>query len=178
MTDITLLEQAKKNPPASEHAFEEILQKYQKLIYYIARRYFNSPEDAMDASQDAAIKIYNGLPRITLPEGGTLKAWICTVTARVCLDVLRKQRPQTTELTEVIPDTGSPSAEESATTNERVREILGAINNLQPDHRMVVVLRDMQGLTYDEIANILNITVGTVKSRISRARAGLKKALG
>ncbi|MCL2199595.1 MAG: sigma-70 family RNA polymerase sigma factor [Defluviitaleaceae bacterium] len=176
MTDVTLLAQAKKNPPASEHAFEEILRKYQKLIYHIARRYFNNPEDAMDASQDAAIKIYNGLPRLTLPEDGTLKAWICTVTARVCLDTLRKQRPQTTELTEEVLNVNTPSAEDNAATNERVREILGAINDLPPDHRMVVILRDMQGLTYDELANVLNITVGTVKSRLSRARAGLKRA--
>ena len=158
-------------------AFEQILLKYEKLIYYIARRYFNNSDDAMDAGQDAAIKIYNGLPRVTIPEEGSLKAWICTVTARTCLDSLRKRRPQTTELTEEIVPSTLPSAEETAAANERVQEILQAIKKLPDDQRMVLILRDMQGLSYDEIADALKINSGTVKSRLSRARAGLKKIL-
>ena len=162
---------------ASSNAFEEILRRYERLIFYVARRYFKSQEDAMDASQEATIKIFNGLPRVTLPEDGNLKAWICTVTARTCLDALRKRRPETTELTEETFQTTQPSAEESATANERVQEILTAIKKLPEDHRMVLILRDMQGLSYEELATALKVTVGTVKSRLSRARAGLKKIL-
>ena len=160
-----------------DSAFEEILHKYERLIYHVARRYFSNTEDATDASQEAAIKIYNGLPRVTIAEDGSLKAWICTVTARTCLDALRKIRPQTTELTDEIAPGSFPSAEESAVANERVQEILAAMNNLPNEHRMVLILRDMQGLSYDELAEALNITAGTVKSRLSRARAGLKKML-
>ena len=172
--DTVLLIKAQQN---DAHAFEEILQKYERLIYFVARRYFPNSEDAMDASQEAAIKIYTGMPRITLPEGGNLKAWICTVTARVCLDALRKRRPTTTELTPDTPLAPLPSAEENAADNERNREIISAIQNLPGDHRMVVILRDMQGLAYEEIANILKISVGTVKSRLSRARGSLQKVL-
>jgi RNA polymerase sigma-70 factor (ECF subfamily) len=161
----------------TELAFEKILQKYERLIFHIARRYFNNPDDALDASQEAAIKIYNALPRVTMPEGGSLKAWVCTITARVCIDALRKRRPQTTELTEEILTTPLPSAEESAAANERIREILSAIKNLPDDHRMAIILRDMQGLSYDEISAALNISIGTVKSRISRARKNLQSAL-
>jgi RNA polymerase sigma-70 factor (ECF subfamily) len=161
----------------SKYPFEEILKKYQKLIYFIARRYFKNPDDVMDASQEAAIKIYTGIPHVKLPEGGNLKAWICTVTARVCLDALRKRRPQTCELTEETLLTPLPSAEENAAANERVREILSAIDDLQEDHRMVIILRDMQGLSYDELSDALKISVGTVKSRLSRARLALKKSL-
>jgi len=177
-TDETLLALAKQEiPKGRQNAFEQILLKYEKLIYYVARRYFNNPEDAKDASQDAAVKIYNGLARVILPEGGNLKAWICTITARTCLDSLRKRRPQTTEYTEEIVKSTLPSAEDMASANERVQEILAAIKKLPEDQRMVLILRDMQGLSYDELADALQINVGTVKSRLSRARAGLKKIL-
>jgi len=177
-TDAQLLAIAKlernRKPPASE-AFESILFRYEKLIHYIARRYFRSKEDAMDASQEAALKIYKGIPKVVISEDGNLKAWICTIIARTCLDALRKQKAQTIELTEEIVKGSLPSAEESAEANERVREILAALKKLPDDYRMVLILRDMQGLAYDEIARILEINIGTVKSRISRARANLKK---
>lgn len=174
--DTVLLAEAQRDS-SSGGAFEEILRRYQKLIYHVARRYFPNPDDAMDASQEAAIKIYNGIPRLTLPEGGNMKAWICTVTARVCLDALRKRRPQTSELTEETLLTPLPSAEDNAAANERVQEMLTAIKNLPNDHRMIIILRDMQGLSYDDIAAALKITVGTVKSRLSRARLNLRKML-
>jgi len=177
-TDAQLLAIAKternRKPPATE-AFESILFKYEKLIHYIARRYLRSSEDALDASQEAALKIYKGIPKVVIPEGGNLKAWICTIIARTCLDTLRKQKMQTVELTEEAITSNTPSAEESAEANERVREILAALKKLPDEYRMVLVLRDMQGLAYDEIARVLEINIGTVKSRISRARANLKK---
>ncbi|MCL1843067.1 MAG: RNA polymerase sigma factor [Defluviitaleaceae bacterium] len=200
--DKILLEQAQRELKASSesNAFEKILHKYERLIYYIARRYFANHEDVMDASQETAIKIYNGLPQLVLPDfpsdgsltdgsspdgsspGGSMKAWICTITARVCLDALRKRRVQTSELTEAVYAEESvtaplPSAEESAAANERVAEILSAIKKLPEDHRMAIILRDMQGLSYEEIATALQISIGTVKSRLSRARGGLKKLL-
>jgi RNA polymerase sigma-70 factor (ECF subfamily) len=168
-----------KNKAACETAFEEILQKYQRLIFHIARRYFKNHEDAMDASQDAAIKIFNGLPRVALNENGNLKAWICTITARTCLDTLRKKRPQTTELNEETFSALAPlpSAFDSAAANERTNEIISAINNLPNEHRIAIILRDIQGLSYDEISRALNVSLGTIKSRISRARANLQKTL-
>ena len=162
---------------AYEKVFEEILRRYEGLIYHIARRYFQSPEDAMDASQEAAIKIFNALPRVTLPPDGNLKAWICTVTARTCLDALRKRRPPTVELCEEIIPSTYPSAEDTAVANQRVQEVVAAIKKLPEDHRMIIILRDMQGLSYEEIADGLKISAGTVKSRLSRARAGLKLLL-
>ena len=154
---------------------EKLLQKYEKLIYHIARRYFQNPEDALDASQEAAIKIYKGLKTVKIPENGCLKAWVCTITARTCLDFLRKNRPQTLELTEESQSTAS--AEEIAATNERVQEIITAIQTLPDNYRMVIILRDMQNLSYEEIASALTINIGTVKSRLSRARLELKRKI-
>lgn len=176
-TDAQLLANAKAEsmeiPPASR-AFEAVLLRYEKLIHYIARRYFSSYEDVLDASQDAALKIYNGLPKVELPEGGNLKAWVCTVVARTCLDIVRKQKITTTELNDEVLKSSLPSAEDTVTASERANEILEAIKKLPEDYRMVIIMRDMQGLSYDEVAVALDINIGTVKSRLSRARAKLK----
>jgi len=180
-TDANLLAAAKlERIEGYSDAFEQILLRYEKLILHIARRYLNNQEDALDASQDAIIRIYKGLPNVILREGGNLKAWICTVTANTCLDIVRKRRVVAEELTEesAITSPNLPSAEDSAITNERVKEILEAIAKLPDDHRMVLILRDMQGLSYEELADALSLTLGTVKSRLSRARAALKKMLG
>ena len=179
-TDAYLLAAAKRERgKGRDAAFEQILLRYEKLIHHIARRYFNNQEDVMDASQDAVIRIYKGLPNVVIEEDGSLKAWICTVTANTCLDIVRKRRVSTEELTDDIISTSPalPSAEESAMTNQRVRDILDAIAKLPDDHRMVLILRDMQGLTYEELAESLGLTLGTVKSRLSRARSALKKML-
>lgn len=180
-TDASLLAAAKREISKSHKgktgAFEEILIRYEKLIYYVARRYFTNPDDALDASQEAAVKIYKGLANVNIPEDGNLKAWVCTVTARVCLDVLRKQRPTTIELAEDIIQSTLPSAEETAIANERVQDILAGIKKLPENLRIVIILRDMQGLSYEQLAKALDINIGTVKSRLSRARLGLKNIL-
>jgi len=179
-TDANLLAAAKlERVEGYSDAFEQILLRYEKLIHHIARRYLTNSEDALDASQDAIIRIYKGLPNVVIREDGNLKAWICTVTANTCLDIVRKRRIVADELTDDIIQISPtlPSAEESAIANERVRELLAAIEKLPDDHRMVIILRDMQGLSYEELAEALNLTLGTVKSRLSRARAALKKLL-
>jgi len=179
-TDANLLAAAKiERIEGQSDAFEQILLRYERLIHHIARRYFNNSEDALDASQDAIIRIYKGLTNVVIQEDGSLKAWICTVTANTCLDIVRKRRIVADELTDDIISVSPtlPSAEESAIANERAREILAAIAKLPDDHRMVLILRDMQGLSYDELAGALGLTLGTVKSRLSRARAALKKLL-
>ena len=177
-TDAQLLTAAKLEriaTPPSERAFEAILLRYEKLIHYIARRYFDSREDALDASQEAALKIYNGLPKVTIPEDGSLKPWICTVVARTCLDEIRKNRLSTVELNEETVRSTLPSAEDIVTGNERVQEILTAVKHLPEEYRMVIILRDMQGLSYEEVAKALELNIGTVKSRLARARSRLKK---
>jgi len=179
-TDANLLAAAKlERVEGYCDAFEQILLRYERLIHHIARRYFTNPEDALDATQDAVIRVYKGLPNVVIREDGTLKAWICTVTANTCLDIVRKRRIVADELTDDVISSSPtlPSAEESAIANERAREILSAIEKLPDDHRMVLILRDMQGLSYEELAEALGLTLGTVKSRLSRARSALKKML-
>ena len=179
-TDANLLAAAKlERVEGHSDAFEQILLRYEKLIYHIARRYFANAEDAMDASQEAILRVYKGIPNVIVQEDKTLKAWICTVTSHTCLDIVRKRRIATEELSDeaiaAIP--ALPSAEDSALTNERTRELVAAIHRLPDDHRIVLILRDIQGLSYDELAKTLGLTMGTVKSRLNRARAALKQML-
>jgi RNA polymerase sigma-70 factor (ECF subfamily) len=156
-----------------------LLLRYENLIFQICRRYFNNAEDAVDASQEAAIRIYKGLRTVKVPESGSLKGWVCAVTANICLDELRKRRVAT----EPLPEDGGarmgtePSAEDSAFGRERAREIMAAIDKLPGHHRILIILRDMQGLTYQELSEAVHINEGTVKSRLSRARAALKEIL-
>lgn len=160
-----------------DYAFEQLMTRYEKLIYYICRRYYKNAEDAMDAAQDAAIRIYKGLPAVVAPPGGAIKGWICAVTAHVCLDGLRKRRVVTEPLPEDSAAAGlgtAPSAEDTAGARERSKEIMEAIYQLPDNHRILVILRDIQGLSYQELAEVTGVTEGTVKSRLSRARAALR----
>jgi RNA polymerase sigma-70 factor (ECF subfamily) len=159
-------------------AFERLMQKYERLMYYIARRYFSSNEDAADACQESAIRIFKGLPTVKLPESGSLKSWVCAVTTNTCVDLLRKKRVATTTIPEgEVTYQAEPSAEETAMGRERIRDIMAAMEKLPDDHRTIIILRDMNGLSYQEIAETVGINEGTVKSRLSRARTALKNLL-
>jgi len=161
-------------------AFERIFSRYEKLIYHVCRRYFNNAEDAMDAGQEVALRLFRSLTKVVPKPDGSIKSWVCTVAAHVCLDIVRKRRIETEELTEESHAVSNPTArpvEDALTAKERVQEIATTIASLPEDQRIIVILRDLQGLRYDELAEILNISVGTVKSRLSRARAMIKKRL-
>ena len=182
LSDASLLSLYKKEisrgiTPAGCESFDEVLRRYERLIFHIARTYFQNLDDAQDSSQDVAIKLYNSLHRVVIEEDGSLKAWIATVTARTCLDVLRKKRPQTIELNTDISSGSTESAEDSVVAKEKAEEILAAIKKLPDNHRMIIILRDMKGLSYEELAVALGINIGTVKSQLNRARTGLKKLL-
>ena len=182
LSDASLLSLCKKEislgtTPAGCLSFDEVLRRYERLVFHIARTYFQNFEDAKDASQDVAIKIYNALHRVIIEEDGNLKAWIATVTARTCLDVVRKKRLQTIELNTDISAGSVASAEDSVIAKEKAEQILSAIKKLPENHRMIIILRDMKGLSYEELAEALGINIGTVKSQLNRARAALKKLL-
>jgi len=187
-TDQRLLSLIKTELPQGKHdAFEALLNKYEKRIYTISYRYFNNAEDALDMAQEAAIKVFNHIAGVTMPEDGenpdALNGWICTVTAHTCLDELRrrKRRPvQAHEIEEqMLPGRdrthSAPSAEDTAVLRERAADIINAVTQLPDDFKTMIILRDMQGLTYNELSEAVGIPINTVKSRLSRARSALKK---
>ncbi len=165
--------------------FEALVTKYEKRLYNVVYRICKNEEDAQDVLQDAFVKIYTGLHKFR--EESSFYTYAYRVASNTAIDFVRKAAKSNN--TESIYKEGEggeytleiaderPSPEEETLNNELSRELFAAINSLQTDHREALVLRDVDGLSYDEISDILGITLGTVKSRINRARQALKKDL-
>lgn len=167
-------------------AFEALIGEHQKRIFSIAFRMAGNPEDAADMAQEVLIKIFKNLGKF---QGNSkFSTWVYRVATNTCLDELKKLRRHTaysldqeleTEEGSVAAELAdeAPTPEESAERRDLQRAVSEAIGMLSEDHKKAILLRDMQGFSYEEIANILQCSVGTVKSRINRARAQLKKIL-
>ena len=162
------------------NAFEALVKEHEKLVYNLALRMVHDPEDAADMAQESFIKAFKSLK--AFKGNSKFSVWLYRITMNVCTDFLRsKSRAQTVsltvddgdELTELsVPDTGG-SAEDKLMqklTREAVRKGLDA---LPEDYRAPLVLRELHGLSYAEIADVLKLEEGTVKSRIFRARKKL-----
>jgi len=141
-------------------------------------------EDAKDISQEVIIKIYRNFDTGLRAEHA--KAWVARITHNACMDELRRRKGKITESLDVPLDDDGPQRQFSDPSDgpEALllrKELSGMIGDglakLSEEHRALVVLRDVQGMTYEEIAEIAEIPIGTVKSRISRGRGQLKKIL-
>ncbi len=163
------------------NAFEELVLEYEKKVYNVALRILGNSEDAADMTQEAFIKAYNSLPGFR--GDSKFSVWLTRIVSNLCLDFLRSRSRRPTVSLSVEDDGGddvqldvadvSQSPElllERSLTRESVRRGLKA---LPEDYRQILLLREIQGLSYDEIAEALNIEVGTVKSRIFRGRKKL-----
>ncbi|MCL2619448.1 MAG: sigma-70 family RNA polymerase sigma factor [Defluviitaleaceae bacterium] len=175
---MNLLEKAQSGNMA---AFEEILIKYEKLIYNLARRTMGNNEDAEDITQEVALKIYRNLKSCRGEE--LLKAWIARITHNTCMDMLRRNKGKHTDSLEVMEEIGAELVEQSEGPEDLlVRKELGqhlevTLAKLPPQYRALIALRDIHGYSYEEVAEILQLPVGTVKSRLFRGRAKLKTIL-
>jgi RNA polymerase sigma-70 factor (ECF subfamily) len=185
-SDAALLRDFKKAVQKSS-VFERIYTKYEKLIWHIARRCFSNNNDAADICQEIAVKIYKGLANVTVEGEGTLKGWICRVASNACADELRKRKAETVPLPESAegpeavqrtPDVlKAPAAEDEAVALIRAEELYKIIRKLPEDQRLMIILRDMEGLSYSELAEAADINLNTVKSRLSRAREALRELI-
>ena len=167
-------------------AFEELLLLHQKKVYNLCLRMSANQDDALDLSQEAFIKAWRSIGQYQFE--ASFSTWLFRLTSNVCIDFLRrKKRRQETSLTEnyddsdegeefSLPDT-APLPEEQAITNETKIELAQAMERLGPEHREILQLRVVENLPYEQIAEILDIRVGTVKSRLARARLSLRKIL-
>jgi len=157
-------------------ALDTLLRRHQPRIYAICRRMTGHDADALDATQDAMIATVRGLHRF---DGrAAFSTWAYRVATNACLDELRRRArrpdPGLPEL-EHAPRGGAPGMDETST--DRL-DLDGALAGLSPEFRSVIVLRDQLGLDYAEIAQVLEVPPGTVRSRIARGRAALAAALG
>ena len=180
MNEESLIQQAQKGDVA---AFNRLVVQYQELVFNVAYRIMGDPAAAEDVAQETFITAYQSLRTF---RGGSFKSWLIRVATNRCYDELRrrKRRPQSS-LDEIMDENESfaflrspqdgPEAHrqrvELALTIER------CLKDLPDDQRIVTVLSDVEGYDYQEIANITRVSLGTVKSRISRARAKLRDCL-
>ncbi|HZY42931.1 MAG TPA: sigma-70 family RNA polymerase sigma factor [Anaerolineae bacterium] len=166
-------------------AFNTLVLAYQHQVYNLAYRIMGEEAAASDAAQEAFISAYKNLKSF---RGGSFKSWLLRIVTNACYDDLRrrKRRPATSldELTDGEDgETGFdlPSADDGPETIAQRHELVGliqrGITTLPDDQRIVLVLSDVQGLSYEEIAAMTNSNLGTVKSRLSRARARLRNYL-
>ncbi len=163
-------------------AFNVLVQAFQRQVYNVCYRTLGNSEDAADASQDAFVSAFRGLKSFKGSASG-LRSWLLRIAVNVCYDqVRRKQRrpaesldaQQDHEISIVDPAQGP---EQHSLGAETARHIQEAIDQLPPEQRLAVVLCDVQGLSYDEAADVMAVELGTVKSRLSRARAQLRVLL-
>ena len=173
-----MIERASRGDAA---AFNHLMEQHERRMYAVALRMCGNREDAQDCLQEAMLRVYRAI-------GGfkgqsSFSTWVYRITMNTCLDELRrKKNRQNTSLDNLLDLGWSPADESNAPEKQAMRSELRrnlnrAIQELPEEMRSAVVLRDIQGFSYDEIARMLEINVGTIKSRISRGREKLREKL-
>jgi RNA polymerase sigma-70 factor, ECF subfamily len=158
-----------------ESAFDELVERHRRRIYSLVCR-LASPAEADDLAQDVFIAAYRTLPRFR--GEAAFSTWLYRIAVHVCSHYVRKRRLDLTELDETQPDDNRfRDPEQSAISGELQDRVREAIESLPYKLRVVVVLRDLHGLSYDEIAQIVGCPIGTVRSRLHYATQKLTVVL-
>ena len=159
----------------------ELLQRYQRRVYGLCLRMLGSTEDAEELTQETFVKALMGLERF---DGrSTFSTWLYRIATNACLSRLRSDRVRSKARVASLPDmelSSRPSvqtAEGAFDASGRRRAVSVGLGQIAPEHRVVLVLRDVQGLEYEQVAAVLGVPVGTIKSRLFRARVALRRAL-
>ncbi len=167
-----------------EMAYRRLLEKYRRPVYGIVRRMIPDEEDARDLAQEAFIRAFKNLRQFDLER--RFSSWLFRIANNLCIDHYRRRKLDTvpmvrsfdgeTEETWELPDPG-PGPGEEFSDRERARRLADTVQSLPPGYRVVIVMRHQQGLAYDEIAEALDMPLGTVKARIHRAHRLLREKL-
>lgn len=164
-------------------AFNSLVFEYQSIAYNIAYRILGDSDGAADACQDAFTSAWKNIRRL---RGTSFKAWLLRIVTNACYDQLRRKKRRPTEsLDDVLDDPDhnpavtdpTPQPEQQAMRRELEDTIMAGIQSLPADQRITVVLTDVQGFSYQEVADLTGSSLGTVKSRLSRGRAKLRDYL-
>jgi RNA polymerase sigma-70 factor (ECF subfamily) len=179
-----LLIERSKNGDVS--AFEMLIEAYQKKVFNLAYRIIGNYDDANDLAQEAFIRIFRSISGFR--GQSSFSTWIYRITTNVCLDEIRKRKNKSVQYLDedIQTDDGEmqrqiisddPLPEEIAERKELRAAINDSLGELKEEYRIIITLRDIQGMSYEEIAKVLDCPTGTVKSRINRARQALKNVL-
>jgi len=160
-------------------AFNQLVEQYQRLVYNLALRMLSNAELAEDVSQDTFLSAFKAMGKF---RGGNFKSWILRIAANSCRDRMRAaRRARIRSLDDLLEESGdfiaddsSESPEEYALRQELGRLLKKGVADLPGDQRLVIVLCDIMGLSYEEISQITGSSLGTVKSRLNRGRARLR----
>ena len=174
--EATLVERCRQG---DDLAWEWLVRRCQGRVYALAYHYLGSVEDARDVAQEAFVRVYRQLASF---EGDRFMAWLLRITRNLCIDQLRrrKTRPPAEDLRadaddDTAPRDAAPSPEQAWLTDARRRLVHQALRRLDGANREVILLKDIHGLKLDEIAGMLGLPIGTVKSRAHRARLELAR---
>jgi RNA polymerase sigma-70 factor (ECF subfamily) len=185
-TDDEVLHLVERSRAGDRASFDALVRRYYALAYNLAFRMLSDPDRAADATQSAFVRAYRAMPRFR--QEANFSTWLYRIVTNVCLDTLRRPERGEQSLTAAEQEEG-PGLEEidipdgaadpalTAEQRERQQVVQEALKQLRDDHRAIVVMYDLQGMAYEDIARALRIPLGTVKSRLNRARHALKEAL-
>jgi RNA polymerase sigma factor (sigma-70 family) len=180
MDEKALIAAARRGDP---QAFNNLVLIYQSQVYNLAYRILGDTEAAADASQEAFLSAFRHVKRF---RGGSFRAWLLRIVTNACYDQLRRKQRHPTSPLETVP--GRPDRAsllvdpgedpENHVLRRELHQVLQTgIRSLPPDQRITLVLADVEGLSYREIAAVTQVSLGTVKSRLSRGRAKLRDYL-
>lgn len=177
----------RRSQAGDAESFSELITPYEEKMFHYAYRMLQDEQDAQDAAQEAFLRAWTHLSGF----GGksSFSTWLYTILNRICLDILRKKkrRGEQTQVSiyqsnaedeyEIQIEDTAPGPYENTQKKAAQEMFYKALNELSEEHRQVIVLRDIEGFDYDKIADITDTSLGTVKSRLSRARLSLRKML-
>lgn len=164
-----------------ETAFEALIRLHEKKIYTLCRRMCRDEEDALEAAQDTFLAVWRGIG--SYRADAAFSTWLYRLATNACLDLLRREKRRGGEVSlddeeaRLDPADTAPQPEEAAEREETRRMVREGLYALPDNYRQVLVLRELEQLSYTEIAEAAQLDVGTVKSRISRARTALRNYL-
>ena len=180
MKEELLLEKARHG---DQEAFGELVRLYEKKVYALTLRMCKNPDDAAEAAQEAFLSAWQGLKFFR--GEASFSTWLYRLASNACVDLLRKEQrhravsgPSLNDedtYMDIADDAATP--QELAERSELREQIEEGLQSLTPEHREVLILRELHQLSYDEIAQTLDLDTGTVKSRISRGRKALRNFL-
>ena len=196
LRELQLIEAHQRGGPAGHEALCELIRAYQHRVYSICLRMVRHKEDAIDLTHDVLLKLIQSFQ--TYESRSKLSTWVIRVTMNCCISHLRKQKVREHLPIETTPPTGpgggidtadwtntaqsrvasrEPLPGESVEQEHRRSMVMQALESLDPDTRAIIVLRDLQELDYQQLSETLEIPIGTVKSKLFRARLALRHAL-
>jgi len=158
-------------------SFNLLVERYQTQVYNLALRMLGNHHDAEDTTQETFVSAWKSIPNF---HGNNFRAWLLRIAANACIDLLRTRKGKRVDPIDVVfpefnPLTSEAESPEDHVLREELAQLLSQkLLELPPEQRLVVTLADLQGLSYEEISQILGCSLGTVKSRLSRGRAHLR----